>query len=274
MNEIAPLADTPPTAPVTAPPERTPLPQTMLDRIGKAMADAIREIGQNPVEKKGENTFHHYRYARIEEIMGAVNAALSKHGIIVFQSECERGFLDKGAVVYVTYEFTIWHSSGQVWPKVERSTGQSRTRDSKGGYDDKSILKCHTQARKAFLMSTFQIPTIEEGTRRPAASKDTPMQEPTQVLGVDPTKPAELVNAGNWSIWGQQFTAITNSPSMTIDLFEEWVTANAKLIDQMKVEKPKFYNRILDLIQQRRLELMPAEDTVWPDETPADEQAK
>jgi hypothetical protein len=38
-------------------------------------------------------------------------------------------------------------------------TGMSRCRDSKGGFDDKSMNKCHTAARKYFLLALFQIPT-------------------------------------------------------------------------------------------------------------------
>ena len=43
-----------------------------------------------------------------------------------------------------------------------RQTGVSTCRNSKGGWDDKSLNKCHTAARKYFLLSLFQIPTGEE----------------------------------------------------------------------------------------------------------------
>jgi len=35
----------------------------------------------------------------------------------------------------------------------------SSLRNSKGGYDDKALNKCHTTARKYFILGLFQIPT-------------------------------------------------------------------------------------------------------------------
>ena len=52
--------------------------------------------------------------------------------------------------------------SGETWPQPLRQTGVSTCRNSKGGWDDKSLNKCHTAARKYFLLSLFQIPTGEE----------------------------------------------------------------------------------------------------------------
>jgi hypothetical protein len=52
--------------------------------------------------------------------------------------------------------------SGETWPQPLRQTGVSTCRNSKGGWDDKSLNKCHTAARKYFLLALFQIPTGEE----------------------------------------------------------------------------------------------------------------
>jgi hypothetical protein len=81
---------------------------------------------------------------------------------VIFQSETGRAMFDNDNVFAVEYAFTVVHSSGERWPELIKQTGVSRCRDSKGGWDDKCVNKCHTAARKYFLLSLFQIPTGEE----------------------------------------------------------------------------------------------------------------
>jgi hypothetical protein len=56
----------------------------------------------------------------------------------------------------------VAHASGETWPHVIKQTGVSTCRNTKGGWDDKSLNKCHTAARKYFLLALFQIPTGDE----------------------------------------------------------------------------------------------------------------
>ena len=179
MNEQLPtLVDEAPPVEATAAAE-VPLPVTPFDKLAGALSACTKEIGENPVIKRGKNAFHGYKYPRIEDVMDVVNDAMSHHGLVLQQGEIAQGFLDKGSVVFVTYEFYFMHESGQCSPRPVKSTGQSKPRDSKGGYDDKSIIKCHTQARKAFLMSTFQIKTADEGSERPRKEQPRPeIQQP------------------------------------------------------------------------------------------------
>jgi hypothetical protein len=60
--------------------------------------------------------------------------------------------------VAITYEFSIIHSSGEMWPERPRQTGMCIARNSKGDWDDKALNKCHTSARKYFLLALFQVP--------------------------------------------------------------------------------------------------------------------
>jgi len=69
---------------------------------------------------------------------------------------------DEENVIAVEYAFTVAHVSGETWPQPLRQTGVSTCRNSKGGWDDKSLNKCHTAARKYFLLALFQIPTGDE----------------------------------------------------------------------------------------------------------------
>ena len=98
----------------------------------------------------------------MQDILNGLTPMMAKHGVVIMQTEVERGLLDNGNVIFATYDFTIMHKSGEVWPFPQRQTGDVEDAHSKGAYDDKGLNKCHTSARKYFLLSLFQIPTTDE----------------------------------------------------------------------------------------------------------------
>jgi hypothetical protein len=156
-----------------------------------AIAAVMNEV--HVVAKRGENEFHRYRYATMGDILREITPLLGRHGIVIFQSETGRAMFDDDNVIAVEYAFTVAHASGETWPHVIKQTGVSTCRNSKGGWDDKSLNKCHTAARKYFLLSLFQIPTGEEddadqGDRRPA-----PAQVPAVVHRVRSVAPEYVV---------------------------------------------------------------------------------
>jgi ERF superfamily len=114
------------------------------------------------VAKRGVNEFHRYRYATMGDILQEITPLLGRHGLVIFQSETGRAMFDEDNVIAIEYAFTVAHASGETWPQAIKQTGVSTCRNSKGGWDDKSLNKCHTAARKYFLLSLFQIPTGEE----------------------------------------------------------------------------------------------------------------
>jgi hypothetical protein len=126
----------------------------------QAIACVMSEV--HVVAKRGENEFHRYRYATMGDILKEITPLLGRHGIVIFQSETGRAMFDDDNVIAVEYAFTVAHVSGEKWPEPLRQTGVSTCRNSKGGWDDKSLNKCHTAARKYFLLSLFQIPTGDE----------------------------------------------------------------------------------------------------------------
>jgi hypothetical protein len=134
----------------------SPAPAGLIAAIAAVMTDV------HSVAKDGVNTFHGYKYATMGNLLREVTPLLGRHGIVVFQTETGRAMFDGENVIAVEYAFTVVHSSGERWPDPIKQTGVSRCRDSKGGWDDKSLAKCHTAARKYFLLSLFQIPTGEE----------------------------------------------------------------------------------------------------------------
>jgi hypothetical protein len=140
-----------------------------------AIASVMNEV--HVVAKRGGNEFHRYRYATMGDILREITPLLGRHGIVIFQSETGRAMFDDDNVIAVEYAFTVAHASGETWPHAIKQTGVSTCRNSKGGWDDKSLNKCHTAARKYFLLALFQIPTGDEeddadrGDRRPATAQ-------------------------------------------------------------------------------------------------------
>src|SRR5262245_52049848 len=181
-----------PSTPAPAMPrERTPSPRRSradevktVSEIAGAIARITAEVGVVP--KLGENRFHNYKYARMSDVLLHLTPLLAKHGLVLVQTETERSMFDDGRVLAVQYEFTISHSSGEVWPDRPRQTGVCRCRDSKGGWDDKSFNKAHTAARKYFLLALFQIATEEEDDadedRDLAARRHRPAQPAPSVM--------------------------------------------------------------------------------------------
>jgi len=226
------------------------LPRTPFDKLGEAISTVTEKIAEHGVAKKGHNKFHDYNFARMEDILKELAPLIAKNGITIMQSEVERGFLDKGTVVYVTYDFTIIHKSGQVWPFPQRSTGQSRTRDSKGGYDDKSINKCHTQARKYFLLSLFQIPTTDkddadrgDNDRAPKQTKAPERKPAVKALPHEIPRP-EGIKAIEWA---RQFV---EQIKMCADneAIAAWQKANLEALQALKKQAPQIHERVSSVV--------------------------
>jgi hypothetical protein len=160
MNAITPISVAEIIEAAPPPPAPAVMPAPPVGQITKAIADVMKEV--DVVAKRGENKFHSYRYATMGDILKEITPLIGRHGLVIFQSETGRAMFDDGGVIAIEYAFAIAHESGETWPHQLRQTGVSRCRDSKGGWDDKSLNKCHTAARKYFLLSLFQIPTGEE----------------------------------------------------------------------------------------------------------------
>jgi hypothetical protein len=261
IDEVAPALTPEPAPPVA-------LPVTAFDKLAGALSACTKEIGDHPVIKRGKNQFHGYKYPRIEDVMEVVSDAMAKFGLVLQQGETGKGFLDKGSVVFVQYEFYFMHESGQCSPRVVNVTGQSRTRDSKAGYDDKSIIKCHTQARKAFLMSTFQIKTADEGSERPRKDKDRPdIQQPKNEMQdalkagaiIKPEQPVAIPRGdGQWQDWTRAWLMMVNG-APDIATCEAWLAANGDTLNQLEDELLTHYQFIMREYNKRIRKLAPSE---------------
>lgn len=149
------------------------------EKLTAALADIMAEVGV--IQKTGWNEGLRYRYAGIQDVLVTLTPLLARHGVIVMQTEAGKTMFDQDRVIAIEYEFTIAHSSGEVWPDRPRQTGMSGCRHRNGAFDDKCLNKCHTAARKYFLMALFQIATGDDadkgendgaGGRKPQAKPD------------------------------------------------------------------------------------------------------
>jgi hypothetical protein len=118
------------------------------------------------------------------DILKEVTPLLGRHGIVIFQSETGRAMFDDDNVIAIEYAFTVAHASGETWPHVIKQTGVSTCRNSKGGWDDKSLNKCHTAARKYFLLALFQFPTGEEADADQGESDNRAQSPPREMKTV------------------------------------------------------------------------------------------
>lgn len=226
----------------TSPPAVVPDLRTIgIGQLTKAIARVMQEV--ETVTKRGQNTFHRYRFARMEDVLGRLTPLLGKHGLAVFQDEIGRSMFDGDSVIAITYEFAVAHESGEVWPQRLRQTGVSRCRDSKGGWDDKCVNKCHTAARKYFLLSLFQIPTSED---EDADREDNRTPEP------DRKQPA-----GNEAkSWTTKFLSRVRQAA-TLAALDRCVDADQVLLDRLAEVAPDQHKIADGAIARRRAELSP-----------------
>lgn len=239
--------------------ETVTLPTTGFSNLAAGIAGVMAEI--KPVAKSGWNDFHKYNYARMQDLSAELTPLMGKHGIVVFQNELDRDMFDEGRAMAVRYQFTIVHKSGEIWPERPVITGVSMCRTSNGKYDDKAFNKCHTSARKYFLLSLFQIPTDDDedadnsgsgearprpqGQRRPAPSPDGKM--PPHLLAI---VQGELPAA-----WAQRFKEFIAKAS-TVAEIDKWYDLNSVVFGKIKnSDTPKVYDELLDAMDARAAQL-------------------
>lgn len=227
-NEVAPAGEAQP-----------PLPKTGCNELIAAIAGVMMEI--KPVEKGGWNKFQSYAFARIQDLLVTITPLMGKHGIVVFQHEEGREMFDNGKAIAVRYRFTIVHKSGEVWFERPLQTGLSNCRNSKDGFDDKALNKCHTAARKYFLMSLFQIPTEDSedadeeggapgGSKRPQGQPRRPAPSPSGKL---PPHLLPVVEGEAPEAWAKRFTDFINKSESTAEI-DKWYDVNVVVFDKLK----------------------------------------
>lgn len=250
-----------------------------IGNLARAISGVMAEVGT--IEKGGYNAFHRYHYARMEDLLVALTPLMGKHGLAIFQNEVEIKQVE-GNRVAVTYEFSIIHESGELWPEKPRFTGMATARDSKGNWDDKALNKAHTAARKYFLLSLFQVPSgdFEEPDADPGDQR-------RPVPGPNKPEPRKPVDGGPYKIvlgqgsgpdqWGSAYiNAIKQANSE--DQIKEWDRLNDQALQSLSDNFPGVYDLVATEVERRLNELSPRESKpdAMPDSMPdpkADPQA-
>jgi hypothetical protein len=231
---------------------QVPRPLHYPSSIAKAIIAVSREIGQ--VSKDGVNKFQNYKYQAWDDIIRALQPAMINAGLIVTQSEVGRSIEEK--IVTVTYEFTLVHESGDVWPDRLAKTGMARLIDSKGVFDDKALNKCSTQAHKYWAIAIFKIATPDtvdsdgdELVKGPAKTFD------DRQVNEEPH--AIVVKGSGTRGWAQVYqAAIRRAP--TAEICDRWYLENkANLVSLSKADRPA-WQACEDAFKRRKEELKAA----------------
>lgn len=232
-------------------------PITNISNLVGAIAAVMAEI--QPVEKGGWNKFHSYAYARIQDLLGTLTPLMGKHGIVIFQNEEGRELFDGGKAVAVRYRFTVAHKSGEIWPDLPLQTGVSNCRDTKGGFDDKAINKCHTAARKYFLLSLFQIPTDDmadaDAEGRPPTADAAQRQPRPQGRRQVPSPNGKLaphilpvIDGEQPQAWTTRFGAFVAKAESKAEI-DQWYAANEVVFAKLKAGNfMQVYNDAIDFM--------------------------
>lgn len=207
-------------------------------KVVEAIAGVMAEI--QPVAKLGFNKFHNYAHMRIGDLNAELTPLMGKHGIVVIQNESRRDVFDGGAVVAVQYEFTILHKSGEVYPERPVITGVARCRTTKESWDDKTFNKCHTAARKYFLIGLFQIPVSDEddadadhGSDGMPRQQQRPTRRPPSPDGKATPDVIPVIDGEHPTAWIDRFKkAVSQSDSPAT--ITKWYNANLAIFEKMK----------------------------------------
>jgi hypothetical protein len=221
------------------------LPQTGFANIATAISAIMSEIGV--VGEGGENKFQNYKYMSYKDMYRKLTPLMGKHGLAVIPTEKSKNLFDNDAVVMGTYQFTVIHKSGEVWPFQPEWTGVSRARDSKGGFDDKALNKCATAAQKYFLKALFQIPSGEDD--EDPDNHDGIVPRETKVRAPSPPKaePASPFKARgkDENEWTADLLRLINEAKSTADL-NAVDQANAEASDRLSLKFPELYRKAYD----------------------------
>lgn len=212
-------------------------------KITGAVVQMMKTVGY--VQKTGTNTFQNYKYASIEGILEKVQPALVECGLMITQNEVSHEIVAEGNLMEAVYEFQLMHVSGETLPPI-RQTGLSALRNSKGGYDDKSLNKCHTTARKYFILGLFQIPTGLD----PDNDEDKPEAPP---VNTQRNPNASLQKAKEWANTAIRQIGGTKNERELDDWYAQWAAHLARL----KASAPDDGNQVSAAVAEQRASFKP-----------------
>lgn len=218
--------------------EAHPMPEPIAKAIGAIMTKVKN------VEKQGTNTFHNYKFAKVEDLLFQVQPAMAEAGLVITQDEIHHEVLSD-AIMLATYAFSLSHDSGVTWGPI-RQTGMSNLRNTKGGYDDKALNKCHTAARKYFILGLFQVPAGE----LPDADTEEDRPAPAKGRAVGRQDPNSLAQKKRDGVMEAMFAEIDACIDM-VELRQWWKDHSAEILALPQI----WQDAISDRKEARKAEL-------------------
>jgi hypothetical protein len=234
----------------------TPVLPAPIGNIAHAISSVMSEVGT--IEKRGYNEHFRYHFARVEDVLEALTPLMGKHGLAIFQNEA--AIKMEGSRMAVEYEFSVIHKSNERWPPLKQ-TGTAIARDSKGNLDDKAIAKCHTQARKYFLLGLFNVPAGDF----PESDSDANGKEKKPVPGPSTSKPSKPVEdqarqgaphqlampAGTSADqWANAYIRALGS-AKSVEELQAWDQLNDDYLQRISDKYPEIYSTLTTAYERR-----------------------
>lgn len=124
--------------------------RNLYQRLSAIMAEC------HGLDKSGRNDFHKYNYITAEQVDNLVRPLMVKHGVVLRQGLVERedgtmGISQDGNITRIIYSFT--------WQNIDEPEDFAVDHWIAYGQDngDKGPNKCHTAARKYYLLKFFML---------------------------------------------------------------------------------------------------------------------
>lgn len=125
------------------------------------------------VQKDGKNTFHGYKYASEAALLEQLRPAMIAEGLMLVPSIQSVSPIDAHGNTTVMMEYTLLHSSGEIWPEKIIAVGCGNDRNKTGNVGDKGVYKAITGANKYLLFKLFQIETGDDPEQTEVAPEAT-----------------------------------------------------------------------------------------------------
>lgn len=224
-----------------------------------ALHQVMEKVGY--VQKKGENKFHHYKYAGEADLLEVLRPAMVEAGLLLIPNVAHLSEIDQYGNTNVTVEYTLCHKDGDIWPEKITVIGTGNDKNSKGGVGDKGVYKAMTGANKYLLFKLFQIATGDD-PEKTEADAPKPANRGAKLHG--PLKVTELKEkmrefAGDLAAVSDEteLVAMLNSYQSVLDQCQrdlsDWWFGNGGDI-----------NGAMERIEERREELKSAE-SIYPE---------
>lgn len=155
--------------------------KNIINALNKVMATA------GYVQKNAKNEFHGYKYASEANLLETLRPALIENGLILIPSISNVSPVDVHGNTLVTVEYTLAHTSGEIWPDKITAIGCGNDMAKSGKIGDKGIYKAITGANKYLLFKLFQIETGDDPEKDETAPQAA--EQKAEVAQAQPKKP-------------------------------------------------------------------------------------